>query len=148
MVYTLEEKQRMDRLLHAFSDYVAQHEYIDIAYTDKTGFVQLSIGESTDYLYFTITGYDDMLTLFIDSHLLNEQSRVGEDLKIDYSHVRKLLSPAFATLGEDEKYCLRFMEEYFEICKKRYAQMHQQNQCHTDAVRKLLEGCPELKIKI
>ena len=37
MVYTPEKKKRMERLLEVFSDYVAESQYLGIAYADKTG---------------------------------------------------------------------------------------------------------------
>ena len=145
MVYTPKEKQRMDRLFHAFSDYVRTHRFMDIAYTDKSGFVWLSVGEATDYLYSRIPDFDYMLKMFVDSYMMDEETRTGSYMRLDYNRLRSLLSPRFATLGDDAEYCLRFMEEHLEKIRKWHESLYLQQQQEDAQLRKLLADCPEYK---
>lgn len=148
MIYTPEEKQRMERLLQVFSDYIANHPYTDFAYSDKTGFVCLSVGESTDYLYFLVPDFDQMLRMLIDDYLIDEEVRVGDYLKIDYGYVCQLLTPRLEAMGPDRDHCLQFMEERFVQNRKHIEQLHEQALKDIAALRQMLKRYPELNIKI
>jgi hypothetical protein len=58
MVYTLEEKKKMDSVLQALAAYTAAHAEFDIAYSDKTGYVRLIIAEQADQVFFPLSGFD------------------------------------------------------------------------------------------
>ena len=109
MIYSSEEKLRMDRLLATFSDYVAHSQDIDIAYSDKSGFVRLIIEECADTVFFPITSFDDMLSMFLGDFLLNEETRVQDYQCIDYDRLRCRLTPRLSGLGEDSRYSLDFI---------------------------------------
>lgn len=45
MVYTQKEKQKIDNLLMVFGDYLAANKNVDIAYSEKSGYVRLIIDD-------------------------------------------------------------------------------------------------------
>lgn len=126
MVYSVQEKQKMDILLEAFRDYVDAQESYDILYSEKAGFLRVCVGEGADEIYFIITGFEDMLRMFIDDFLLDEEQRVDHYLRRDYDHVRTLLTPILEKLGDDTPYAISFMEQQFENCKARCEQARQE----------------------
>ena len=124
MKYSPEEKLRMDRLLATFSDYVAHSQDIDIAYSDKSGFVRLIIEECADAVFFPITSFDDMLSMFLGDFLQDEETRVQDYQCIDYDRLRCRLTPRLSGLGEDSRYSLDFMDRYFAQWKERCLRSH------------------------
>ena len=88
MMYTQEEKAKMDTLLQAFRSYVDQREDYDILWSAKAGWLRVITGSNVDHIYFPITGFADMLRMFTDDFLADEEARVGHYLKRDYDHVR------------------------------------------------------------
>jgi hypothetical protein len=67
MVYTQNEKDRMARLLEAFSDYIAESREMDVAYSEKTGYVRLVTDEYADPVFFELKDSEDLLDmLFYD----------------------------------------------------------------------------------
>ena len=124
MRYTPEEKQRMDRLLAVFADYVADSTEIDVAYSDKTGYVRLIVDEGADAVFFLIKDFDDMLTMFIDDIFadcehsviyLNERG-TAHGFQRAYQHLHKVLS----ALDVDRAYALAKLEERYEYTKTLY----------------------------
>ena len=139
MVYTPEEKARMDVLLHAFQHYVDAHTYYDILYSHKAGFLRVCVGESADQIYFPISGFDDMLRMFVADFLQDEENRMENFLLLDYDHVRTLLTPILEKLGDDRTYVLAFMEEEFENCRHRREQTRQKRLIMIRETEDLLE---------
>ena len=65
MVYTPEEKKRMDALVKVFEGFIADSNEIDVVYSGKKGYVRLIVEESADSVYFPIKDFDDMLNMFM-----------------------------------------------------------------------------------
>lgn len=107
MIYTQQEKQKMNRLLEAFRDYVDHSPYFDILYSKKAGFLRVCIGEGADAVYFPIGGFEEMLIMFID-HLLQDAEEHGENRP---DKIRSLLVPILNPFGED---ALAVMEQRLE----------------------------------
>ena len=126
MIYSPEEKARMDTLLQVFRDYVNSVEQYDIVYSEKAGFIRICVGEGADQIYFSITGFDHMLRMFIDDFLMDEEIRVRHYLRRDYDHVRALLSPILDKLGDDRDLAFSTMEQQFENCRQRCEQTRQE----------------------
>lgn len=119
MIYSQEEKAKMDALLEAFQSYVDHHDHYDVLYSKKAGYLRVITGTNCDTIYFPITGFTDMVRMFTDDFLLDEESRAGHNLKRDYDHVRSLITPRLDALGihRDEAYGI--MEEAFDACRAR-----------------------------
>lgn len=129
MVYTPEEKRNMDLLLSAFSDHIAQHCYHDIAYSDKSGFLLLTIGEGADNLYFPISNFEEMLTIFIDDFLLEEENRAGHYLHLDYDRVQRLLLSRLDSHDFDRNSILRIIGQCIDRHRRECAQIWKNRNC-------------------
>jgi len=140
MVCSQQEKQKMDTLLEAFREYVDNNAYYDIVYSKKAGFLRVCVGEGADQIYFPITGFEDMLRMFIDDFLLDEEHRTGHYLRRDYDHVRTLLTPILDKLGGNQVHALDIMEQRFEDCKARCKQMRQERLLLIRETEELLEN--------
>lgn len=60
MRYTPVEKARMDALLAALAQPIAQSHEFDIAYSEKSGFLQLVIAPDAEQIYFPLENYDQL----------------------------------------------------------------------------------------
>lgn len=139
MIYTPEEKAKMDTLLAAFQSYVDQMEDYDVVYSEKAGYILLSIGESSDHSYFPITDFADMMGMFTDNFLLDEENRVDHYLKRDYDYVRSLMAPRLDTLGDFREEAYRLMEQAFDACRAHCEQTRQEYLEDIQRLEKMLE---------
>ena len=121
MAYTPEERLRMAKLVKAFDEYIASNEDIDIAYAEKTGYVRLIVAEATDWFFFPIKSFDDMLEMFFFDVFSDEiyplvykgTDFTLVDLARPYHRLRTILN----TLDTDREYALnaRYRQE---LCAK------------------------------
>ena len=125
MIYTPEEKQRIDRLIEAFRSYIDGQDYYDVVFSPKAGFLRVIVEEGCDEIYFPLDGFDDLLRMFIDDFLQDEESRVKHFLLRDFDHVRSLLMPHLNMLGEDREYAISLMERKFEESREQERQFIQ-----------------------
>lgn len=114
MKYTQEEKAKMDALVEAFQSYVGRRDDYDVICSPKAGYLRLLTGKNCDHIYFPITGFSDMLRMFTDDHLMDEEERADPYSEPDYAHVRSLLAPRLDTLGEYREEAWEIMEQTFE----------------------------------
>ena len=125
MVYTPEEKLRMDKLLEVFEYYIAESQEMDIAYAPKTGYVWLVVAENADWVYFPVKGYDDLLEKLCSCMVMEEEERsvvsVGDYSMVDTQRPRELLSARLHRLDENRGYALGKMEEYLARWSKQLA---------------------------
>lgn len=123
MVYTPEEKGRMDQLLSAFTNYVAESDDIDIAYTEKIGYVRLIIAESADNLFFPLRNFDDMLQMFFFDILSDEVNLAfARNPKLtyrtmDYTTAYHRLRSFLGALGADREYALKELDNFIYYWK-------------------------------
>lgn len=95
MVYTPEEKKKMDNVIQAFAEYTANHREFDIAYSDKSGYVRLIIAENADSCFFSLGSFDELMDMFcmeLVSEEVERQCSKDPDLKnrdVDYDIVRR-----------------------------------------------------------
>ena len=116
MVYSKIEKQKMDRLVEAFRDYIAHSREFDIAYAEKTGYVWLVIAENAEAIYFPLTDYDDMLHSLIADVFADEQERTDKtpDLRRPCEYLQGILS----ALQEDRDHARNTLEAFYENLTK------------------------------
>ena len=94
MVYTPEEKKKMDNAVHAFAEYTEANTEFDIAYSDKTGYVRLIIDEHADPFFFPLNDFDDLMDMFCMEIVYDEVKRQLElnpsleNRYVDYDSVR------------------------------------------------------------
>lgn len=109
MVYTSDEKKRMDNVLAAFADYTAASNEFDIAYSDKTGYVRLIVAEYADQVFFPLQGFEDLMDMFcmefvfegVEKQLKNNPSLKNTD--VDYDSIRLRLQGYIDAMEEDCK---------------------------------------------
>jgi len=117
MKYTQEEKQRMDRVVAAFSDYLENGATFDVAYSDCSGFVKLIDDEGSEQYYFHIDNLQDLLRMFFHEMGLDAVSaalRKNPNLTVkemDYGVLRPQLYPILGKLGEDKEYAIDLLEQ-------------------------------------
>lgn len=86
-----------------------------------------------------ITGFADMLRMFTDDFLSDEECRVGHFLKRDYDHVRNLMIPRLEALGEHREEALGIMEKTFDACCARCEHMRQARLAEIQHLEDLLQ---------
>ena len=97
MVYTQEEKKKMDNAIQVFAEYTAGHSEFDIAYSEKTGYVRLIIAEFADQIFFPLKDFDELMDMFcmeIISEEVKKQTENDPLLKnqdVDYVAIRSRL---------------------------------------------------------
>lgn len=118
MVYTQNEKERMERLLEVFETYVAESTEIDIAYAEKTGYVRLIVDACADSMFFPITGFDDLLDMFVLDiiyDVMREEYECNPALTnqtMNYGLVRQIVGTYLSKLDADREYAHAKAEEY------------------------------------
>ena len=126
MIYTQEEKVKMDVLLQAFQSYVNDREDYDVLYSEKAGYLRVLTGESCDAIYFPITGFADMVQMFTNDCISDEEMRTDHCPNQDYDRIRRVLLPRLDTLGNCREEAYAIMEEAFEVHRSRIAQFQQE----------------------
>ena len=139
MIYTQEEKVKMDTLLRAFLPYVDSREDYDVLYSSKAGYIRVITGASCDQIYFPIDGYRSMVQMFTDDFLSDEEMRVGHYLKRDYDYVRSLLMTRLDTLGEHRKETCEIMEDTFEAYRVRCEHIRQSHLAEIHRLEELIQ---------
>ena len=118
MVYRQEEMEWMKRVLGAFGDYVASSAQMDVAYSDKTGFVRLITAEDADWVYFPIESGDKMLEMFFFDILCDlsaealAQNPELTNRELDYSAVARAIRPYLDRLDIDRDYGAAKLEAF------------------------------------
>ena len=115
MVYSQEEKHRMEALLDAFRDYLDSRTDFDVVFSRKAGFVRLITARDSDACYFPIGSYGELLEMFILDHLQDEEEQKGNGIPMDYDRVRQRLLPVLNRLGSDAEYAIRVMELHLSL---------------------------------
>lgn len=123
MVYTSEEKSRMDYLLSTFGDYIRGNKEFDLVYSEKLGYLSLVINTkhgiieevsplkdfdallnelffqiSNDVLALKMVGYHDDIELFPE----------------EIVETRRRVESILNTMTEDREYCLAKLDYYLE----------------------------------
>ena len=145
MIYAQEEKAKMDALLEAFRSYVDDHDHYDVVYSKKAGYLRVITGTGCDEIYFPITGFSDMMRMFTDDFLSDEEYRAGHFLKRDYDHVRNLMIPRLDALGENRDEAYGIMEKTFDACRARCEHLRQE---HLEEIQKLEELIQHLRAAV
>ena len=123
MVYTAEEKSRMDYLLATFRDYIRENKNFDIVYSEKSGYLSLTINSKKERiedidkledfdalleeLFFQISG--DVLALKMVGY--------HDDIELfpeEIIEVRRRVEPILNTMTQDREYCLAQLDYYLE----------------------------------
>ena len=116
MKYSPEEKQRMERVVAAFSDYLENGATFDVAYSDRSGFVKLIDDEGKEQYYFYIDNLQDMLRTFFHEMGMDAVSAALKEKpnltvkEMDYGVLRPQIYPVLEKLAEDKEYAVKLLE--------------------------------------
>lgn len=109
MIYTQEEKQKLDLLFSAFGDYISAHTYFDIVWSDKLGYLRIVPDEREDVLM-RIESFKAAATmLFWDFYADYEEDFPNS---LDISSVTDRIFSYLARLPEPERaFCEELLRE-------------------------------------
>ena len=93
MVYSAEEKEKMDALVAAFGPHIRQHRYFDLVYSEKLGYLRLVFQEASDDTVLRIGSFDELLKTLIDDMVADEEEAC--DGKADLCKIRTALLEGF-----------------------------------------------------
>lgn len=123
MVYTPEEKKRMDSLVECFGDYLRDSREIDVAYAEKSGYVRLITDENEESIYFPIQNYDQMLEMFfydVVCDAVSAEMKRNPDLTnrtMDYSSAYRQIRKYVDKLAEDRDCALQKLDGFLASLK-------------------------------
>ena len=116
MIYTREEKRRIERLLAAFDDYLTYNEEYDVAYSKRSGYVLLVIAECGENVFFPLMQFDQLLDALISSMagdaetdmLIRQTPAAVARFRRVCGEIREILD----TLGEDREEAVARLDAY------------------------------------
>ena len=121
MIYTAEEKKRIDNVMAAFGDYIREHEDFDIVHSNKVGYFRIwvpqmaceapkplnSVDALLEELFFQISG-DVWKLKLVDYH---------DDIDLypeEIVETRRRVEAIINTMSQDREYCLAKLDYYLE----------------------------------
>ena len=123
MVYTAEEKSRMDYLLTTFEEYIRDNKEFDIVYSEKLGYLSLVINRKSGIIedVSPMKDFDALLKelFFQISNDVLALKMVGyhDDIELfpeEITEVRRRVEPILNTMTQDREYCLAQLDYYLE----------------------------------
>lgn len=120
MIYSKGEKQKLDRILSAFHDYIQTHTYFDILYSDKIGYVRMKVedpddGEGLIVIRSAMKMLDVLFNEIINDVQFSDQSKQHFSNKLteeEASESRNRITAILKTMGPEGDDYLRFLEVY------------------------------------
>lgn len=123
MIYTAEEKSRMDYLLATFGDYIRESTSFDIVYSEKLGYLSLYINKKKGRIedVAQVKDYDALLEemFFQISGDVRDLKMIGYHDDIDLFpeeivETRCRVEPILNTMSQNREYCLAALDYYLE----------------------------------
>jgi hypothetical protein len=123
MVYTAEEKSRMDYLFTTFGDYIRGNKEFDIVYSEKLGYLSLVINrksgiiEDVDQLKDFDALLEEMFLQISNDVLALKMIGYHDDIELfpeEIVEVHRRVEPILNTMTQDRAYCLAKLDYYLE----------------------------------
>ena len=121
MIFTAEEKKRIDNVMAAFGDYIREHEDFDIVYSDKVGYFRIWVPQMTYEAPKPLNNVDALLEelFFQISGDVWKLKLVGyhDDIELfpeEIVEVRRRAEAILNTMTQDREYCLAKLDYYLE----------------------------------
>ena len=121
MIYTAEEKSRMDYLLATFGDYIRGNKRVDVVSSDKLGYIVMNIDKDEVQVLVQIKTYDalldNMFNQISDDVLALKLVGYHDDIELfpeEMVEVRRRAEPILNTMTQDREYCLAALDYYLE----------------------------------
>ena len=109
MVYTPEEKQKIEELMKVFDHYIKTLADYDLLYSEKVGYIWLLTADNADYLYFPIKSRDAFLCSLVEDVLFDEELICGTP--INYTKVRRIILVMLSRLENDYEHCVDILDD-------------------------------------
>lgn len=121
MIYSAKEKQRMDNILKAFDNYIANHTFFDIVYSDKIGYFRIQVVNPDEEGLVVIHSVDKLLDVLFNEIINDilyseggEERDTAEMSEEERDEARRRGTKLLEPLSEDADYCLDFLDTYLE----------------------------------
>lgn len=121
MVYTAEEKRRMDYLFATFSEYIRGNNSFDILFSEKLGYLSMVLNKGRIEDVEQLRDFNALLNemFFQVSNDVRALKMVGYHDDIDLFpeeivETRRRLKPILNTMTQDREYCLERLDYYLE----------------------------------
>ena len=123
MIYTAEEKSRMDYLLTTFGEYIRSNKEFDIAYSEKLGYLSLVINTKHGIIedVSPLKDFDALLEeMFLqigNDVLALKMAGYHDDIELfpeEIVEVRRRVEAILNTMSQDREYCLAKLDYYLE----------------------------------
>ena len=121
MIYTAEEKKRIDNIMAAFGEYIREHKEFDIVYSNKVGYFRVWVKSMTYEGPKPLNSVDALLEelFFQISGDVRELKMVGYHDDIDLFpeeiiETRHRIEPILNSMTQDREYCLAKLDYYLE----------------------------------
>lgn len=124
MIYTTDEKQKLDTILAAFHSYIQAHTEFDILYSEKIGYVRMSVEAPEEAEGLIVIGSAEELLDVLFNEVTNDvllasggkqydSPELSED---DAEEVRRRIAEIVRTIGSeaDADEYLDLLDEYLE----------------------------------
>lgn len=121
MVYTAEEKNRIDGLRETFADYISNNKNFEVVYSEKFGYLSMYIYKGKPEGFKVLESFDAFLEeiFFNISGDVRALNMVGyhddidlfpEEIVVTRSRAEDILK----TMTQDREYCLKRLDYYLE----------------------------------
>ena len=121
MIYTAEEKKRIDGLKETFSDYIRSNKDFEIVYSEKFGYLSMYIYKGVPEGFKLLESFDAFLeemfhNISSDVRALNmvgyhdDIDLFPEEIVVTRQRAEKILN----TMSQDREYCLERLDYYLE----------------------------------
>jgi len=121
MIYLPDEKQRLDNILGAFHDYISNHTFFDIVYSDKIGYFRIQVHDPDGEGLAVIHSVDKLLDVLFNEVIndirfdgKNEEHYSSKLSEVETEEARRRITEKLKNLGEDADYCMDFLGTYLE----------------------------------
>ena len=122
MIYSKDEKQKLDSILSAFHNYIQMHNYFDILYSDKIGYVRIKVedpddGEGLVVIHSAAKMLDVLFNEIINDVRFADQDKQHFSDKLteeETTEARHRITAILKTMGPECGDCLRFLEIYLD----------------------------------
>lgn len=109
MIYTPEEKQKIEELIEIFQDYLQHMEDYEILYSNKVGYLWLVTADNADYIYFPVESRDEFLSSLVSSVIFDNQT--PDETFVDYDAVHHFFLTQLEKLGADFNHCMKIVND-------------------------------------
>ena len=118
MYYAPKDTHRMHAILSTFREYLDVHEDFDILYSQKYGFVKITVDSYFDNPIVQIDSPEQMMTILFDAFADTCFQHSGSDSIFPTTKniliLRRKLSSILSAIPDDSSYYFSFLDDYIE----------------------------------